>query len=58
MKGAELKTLRKSLGLSLSQAARQVEVSQRTWARWETVERVPDGPLKLFRVMNKLIEPN
>jgi len=57
MTGAELKKLRKSMGLSLSQASRQVQVSQRTWARWETCDRVPDGPLKLFRLENKLIEP-
>lgn len=56
MKGSELKELRKSLGLSLAQAAKQVEVSPRTWARWETFDKVPDGPVKLFRIMNKLEE--
>jgi transcriptional regulator with XRE-family HTH domain len=55
--GAELKQLRKSLNLSLAQAARQVEVTPRTWARWETSEQVPDGAVKLFRVVNGL-EPS
>ena len=53
MSGAELKTLRKELGLSLSQAARQVEVSTRTWARWEAGDQqIPAGALKLFRIVN------
>lgn len=55
MGGSELKALRKRLGLSLSQAARQVEVSARTWARWESgVQRVPDGAVKLFLILNKV----
>lgn len=53
MTGAELKELRKQLGLSLSQAARQAEVSPRTWARWE-VHGAPAGAVKLFRIVNKL----
>lgn len=51
MNGPDLKKLRKSLGLSLSQAARQVEVSSRTWARWE-VNGIPSGALKLFLLLN------
>jgi DNA-binding transcriptional regulator YiaG len=54
MNGAELKKLRKDLGLSLAQAAKQVEVSVRTWARWETSETVPDGAVKLFKIVNGL----
>lgn len=55
LSGAELKKLRKSLGLSLAQAARQVEVSPRTWARWEAESKaVPEGAVKLFRILNKL----
>ena len=57
MTGAELKALRKRLGLSLSQAARQVEVSVRTWARWEVSERVPDGAVQLFEIENGLRKP-
>jgi transcriptional regulator with XRE-family HTH domain len=52
MTGAELKKLRKSLGLSLSQVAKQVEVSVRTWARWETSDSVPPGAVKLFKIVN------
>ncbi len=55
MKGADLKKLRKELGLSLAQASRQVEVSPRTWARWEAEGKpVPEGAVKLFRLLNKL----
>ena len=55
MNGAELKKLRKNLGLSLAQAARQVEVSVRTWARWEAGDQpIPEGALKLFRIVNGL----
>jgi len=55
MKGVELKKLRKRLGLSLAQASRQVEVSARTWARWESgVQNIPEGAVKLFRILNKL----
>lgn len=56
MTGAELKRLRKSLGLSLSQASRQVEVSTRTWCRWEAADSVPPGAVKLFRILNGLQE--
>jgi DNA-binding transcriptional regulator YiaG len=53
--GPELKKLRKKLGLSLAQASRQVEVSARTWARWESEKKpVPEGAVKLFRLLNKL----
>lgn len=57
MNGAELKALRKSLNLSLAQAAKQVEVSVRTWARWETSETVPPGAVKLFKIQNGLDQP-
>ena len=55
MEGAELKKLRKQLGLSLAQASRQVEVSARTWARWEAGDQaIPEGAMKLFRILNGL----
>lgn len=51
--GPELKALRISLGLSLSKAARQVEVSARTFARWESgKQRIPDGAVKLLIILN------
>ena len=58
MTGSELKQLRKKLGLSLAQAAAQVEVSVRTWARWEVSEEgAPPGAVKLFLIVNGLKKP-
>ena len=55
MNGKELKALRYKLGLSLSQSARQVEVSVSTWCRWESgKQRVPEGAVKLFKLLNKI----
>lgn len=55
MQGEELKKLRNDLGLSLAKAARQVEVTPRTWARWEAGDqRIPDGAVKLFRIVNRM----
>jgi len=53
--GAELKTLRKKLGLSLAEASRQIEVSARTWCRWEAGQQeIPRPALRLFLILNKL----
>ena len=53
--GGRLKALRKRLGLSLAEASRQVEVSTRTWARWESgVQKIPGGAIKLFLLLNKV----
>jgi transcriptional regulator with XRE-family HTH domain len=58
MNGPELKKLRYSLDLSLAEAARQVEVSPRTWARWESgAQTIPEGAMKLFRLLNKIDVP-
>lgn len=55
MNGLDLKSLRKELGLSLSQASRQVEVSVSTWCRWESgKQKIPEGAMKLFRILNKI----
>jgi DNA-binding transcriptional regulator YiaG len=55
MDGQKLKALRKELKLSLAQAARQVEISPRTWARWEAGDsKPPEGAIKLFLILNKL----
>lgn len=52
---AKLKAHRRKLGLSLAQAAAQVHVAPRTWARWESGERhVPDSVVHLFCLLNKL----
>jgi DNA-binding transcriptional regulator YiaG len=51
----ELKAHRKRLGLSLAQAATQVHVSPRTWARWESGDRhVPEAVVHLFCVINRI----
>lgn len=53
MTGSELKALRKSLGLSLAKASQQVEVSARTWCRWEAGSQpIPLGAIKLFKMLN------
>jgi transcriptional regulator with XRE-family HTH domain len=53
MTGNELKELRKSLGLSLAQASRQVVVSTRTWVRWESENaKIPESVVRLFKIVN------
>lgn len=56
MTGAELKALRNELALSVAAASRQCEVSERSWKRWESGEyqRIPEGVVKLFRILNGL----
>jgi len=55
MTGSELKALRKSLNLSLSEVSRQVEVSARTLCRWESgKQEIPLGAIKLFKLLNKV----
>lgn len=51
----QLKQCRIDLGLSLSDAAKQVHVRARTWARYESGERsVPECIIHLFCILNKL----
>ena len=53
MTGDELKHWRTSLGLSVAQASRQVEVGVRTWTRWESGKKpIPAGAIKLFELLN------
>lgn len=55
MTGKELKALRKKLGLSMTQAAAQVHVTSRTWARWEAGDRhLPEAIVHLFCNLNKI----
>lgn len=55
MTGAELKASRKKIGLSLAQLARQLEVSARSIARWESgAQTIPEGAIKLFKLLNKV----
>lgn len=41
MTGQDLKAYRNRLGLSLAEASRAIGISQRTWCRWENLERLP-----------------
>jgi DNA-binding transcriptional regulator YiaG len=55
--GKKLKELRRGFNLSVPQAARQVEVSARTWARWESGKQtIPDGAVKLLKLLNRNLE--
>ena len=59
MTASELRELRKTLGLSIAKAARQVEVTPRTWSRWEAGNQgIPEGAVKLFCLLNKIQWPN
>lgn len=51
----ELKAHRKRLGLSLAQAAEQVQITARSWARYESGERkIPPSIVKLFSLLNRI----
>lgn len=53
MSPVELKELRKELGLSIADAARQVQIHPRSWARYEAGDRqIPKGMLELFLIKN------
>jgi DNA-binding transcriptional regulator YiaG len=58
MTGAELKKLRNRLGLSVTAASRQINVSARSWQRWQSGrQKIPAGALELFCLKNKLKYP-
>lgn len=58
MEHTKLKALRKKLHLSLAQAAAQVHVTPRTWARYEAGDRqIPEGVIHLFCIQNKVKYP-
>mgnify|MGYP006433218445 CR=1 FL=1 len=47
----ELKKLRKNNGLSVTQAARLVHVSDRTWQRYESGKMpIPGAVVELFKI--------
>lgn len=51
----ELKLLRLSAKLSVTEAARSVCVSDRTWQRYESGDRkIPDGVVELFKIKHDL----
>ncbi len=52
--GADLRALRKQLGLSVASASRQIAVSERTWKRWEAgTQSIPLGAIEQFVDLNK-----
>ena len=54
----EVKALRQSAGLSISQAARSVQITDRSWQRYESGERkAPAGLVELFCLKNGLPYP-
>ena len=54
----QMKELRKRLGLSISQAAKCVHVTDRSWLRYESGDRkIPDAIVHLFHVQNGLKYP-
>jgi DNA-binding transcriptional regulator YiaG len=51
MIGTELKALRDKLGLSQTEAAAIISISQRTWQRWEiSSKEIPSAMDKLVRL--------
>ena len=58
MKGEQLKSLRKELGLSQVESAIQVHVAPRTWYRWEAGERrIPESVVELYCTKNSVKYP-
>jgi transcriptional regulator with XRE-family HTH domain len=50
-----LKQVRQSLNLSVTDCARQVRIADRSWQRYESGDRQPpDGLLELFCIKNGL----
>ena len=58
MSPEELKKLRNKAGVSVDVAARQVEITTRSWQRYESGERkIPKGVVKLFCLTNSIDYP-
>lgn len=54
MTGEELKQLRNRNGLSVTQAARLVHVSDRTWQRYESgKQQIPGAIVELFQIKTR-----
>ena len=51
----QLKSLRMEAGRSISESARDVHISDRSWQRYESGDRaIPDGVVELFCIKNGL----
>lgn len=55
MNGAELKTIRESLGLSLQWLANKAGVTHRSAAYWEAGSKIPDDVIKLVLSLEKSV---
>jgi transcriptional regulator with XRE-family HTH domain len=55
MNGAELKTIRESLGLSLQWLADKASVSHRSAAYWEAGAKIPNDVIKLILSLEKSV---
>lgn len=54
----QVKQLREKAGLSLAEAARCVQIAQRSWQRYEAGDRkIPPGLVELFCMKNGLKYP-
>ena len=55
MNPEQIKKMRNQAGLSVNEAARQVHIAARTWARYESGDRsIPDAIVHLFCLLNKI----
>ena len=53
-----VKAMRESAGLSIAQAARCVQIADRSWQRYESGDReIPPGIIKLFCIKNGIEYP-
>ena len=51
----DVKKMREKAGLSIAQAARCVQIADRSWQRYESGERkIPEGIVELFCLKNGL----
>ena len=55
MTGVELKALREKLKLTPTAAAASIDVSARTWQRWEASKKpIPAPAARLFKLIHKV----
>lgn len=58
MSPESVKEMRTKAGISIADAAKQVEVDRRTWQRYESGDReIPAGVVKLFCLLNRIDYP-
>ena len=50
--GEEMKSAREAMGLTTTQVAASLGVSERTVTRWESGGAIPEPCIRLFRILN------